>query len=677
MYGCIHGFGKLKYLGSCLFLAWILWFLGSVTVYGINEGELPVSKRESRQTLQTEGVFTDPAAHWMGRYHLRRVDGVVTATFSSTRSPVQHHARQLPTVLFTIPAGFRPVAPITWAVEAWHVQADGSPHPSLTEPVRFLLRVHKNGTVRYVDNDLVNEIGFLRYSALLTWITHETSGTYSNLQANHEGRYYLQRIGSEVSGSFSSTRSPVQYFARTRPEILFVIPKGFRPSQPVTVTVTNARHVDAKGRDLASQSTSRKFDLQVETNGTVRYVNNAKVNRVGYLRYSVEVNWPTAVPGPQVCQRPPSMQRGIQGALHLLGLPEQNCLHTGWEQLALIKKLESWDKYHEVLQFRDLSGLGGLETGTINMGGTTWPSGLLAQTPRLTSLRLYALHPTELPASLLGHSPHLTSLEIVAGSLLKLPAGFLVHSPQISSVRLEATQLQELPAGLLHHTPQLTDLYVNAFHQLKSWPDRFLDHTPNLERVVLYTSKISSLPDNFLGFAPKLHYISLQIPATGVPEGFLANSHQLHRVYFDISLVRRLPADFLVHSSELEFVSLYISSLPELPTRFLSHTPHLTEAEFYFGALQSLPTDFLAHAPQLERLDLQVPPAVELPENFLTRLPNLKSIYLGPVHVDRIPDHVWAQLKNQDSDLYFNVRGESCVDPNLSLQAGRRSGCES
>ena len=93
------------------------------------------------------GTFDHPEEHWGGRYTLIRTGPTVTATFSTTRSPVQHYARQAPTVLFTLPAGYRPGTPVIWEVEGFPVQSDGAPEAS-PEPRRFRLQVGPAGTVR-------------------------------------------------------------------------------------------------------------------------------------------------------------------------------------------------------------------------------------------------------------------------------------------------------------------------------------------------------------------------------------------------------------------------------------------------------------------------------------------------------------------------------------------------
>ena len=301
----------------------------------------------------------------------------VTATCSSTRSPVQYLARQNPEDLWVVPAGFRPTQTVTATVTgARHVNSDGSDHTS-TATHSFDLQVATDGAVRYVDNSKVDHVGYLRYDTTLNWqtsaaavtpasqptlslLSSTTSGlnvrtgpgssharlatiaggsttaypivgrhgtptwwqieysssitgwvhgnyvstagdavsvpatwtenTYLNQTLHHDSHFELERIENTVTGHFTTSRSPVQYSARQNPEDLFTVPDGFRPASAYTVTVTGARHVNSDGSDHTNTAT-HSFDLTVSTNGAVRYVNNSKVDHVGYLRYRVDVSW--------------------------------------------------------------------------------------------------------------------------------------------------------------------------------------------------------------------------------------------------------------------------------------------------------------------------------------------------------------------------------------------------
>lgn len=132
--------------------------------------------------------------------------------------------------------------------------------------------------------------------------THSAAGVYANLQVNWAGSWQVAKSGTTVTATFGCDRSPVYYYAAEQPEDLFHIPTDFRPVQALTHTVRGARHVRDDGTDHAN-STPRPFNLTVDTDGAVRYVDDSKVSvEIGYLRYQTTFSWETAtalvVPGP-------------------------------------------------------------------------------------------------------------------------------------------------------------------------------------------------------------------------------------------------------------------------------------------------------------------------------------------------------------------------------------------
>lgn len=116
-------------------------------------------------------------------------------------------------------------------------------------------------------------------------------GTYTNLSSHWEGTYRLTRVNDWVTATLSTTRSPVQYAARQRPTVLFTMPSGFRPAQAVTAVVREAQPVDAQGQTVVAPP--RTFGLHVDLDGAVRYVDDARVDGVGYLAYTLTLKWHT------------------------------------------------------------------------------------------------------------------------------------------------------------------------------------------------------------------------------------------------------------------------------------------------------------------------------------------------------------------------------------------------
>ncbi|MYB77429.1 MAG: peptidoglycan DD-metalloendopeptidase family protein, partial [Chloroflexi bacterium] len=116
--------------------------------------------------------------------------------------------------------------------------------------------------------------------------TGSADGDFRNLVTNPDGRWAVSKSGTTVTANFSSPRSPVQYYARQNPQPQFVLPAGFRPTATVPRTVTGGTQVN-EDRTPVPNAPAASFDLTIGTNGEMRYVNNSKVDHLGYVSYSV------------------------------------------------------------------------------------------------------------------------------------------------------------------------------------------------------------------------------------------------------------------------------------------------------------------------------------------------------------------------------------------------------
>ena len=130
---------------------------------------------------------------------------------------------------------------------------------------------------------------------ILLWdvVSEAAAGDFRNLATNPNGQWAVWKSDTTVTVRFSSPRAPVQYHARQDPQPQFVLPEGFRPATRVTHTVTGTPvHADGTPVPNAPPTT---FDLTIDPNGEVRYVDNAKVNELGYVGYRVtHLTWRTS-----------------------------------------------------------------------------------------------------------------------------------------------------------------------------------------------------------------------------------------------------------------------------------------------------------------------------------------------------------------------------------------------
>ena len=93
--------------------------------------------------------------------------------------------------------------------------------------------------------------------------------------------------------NFSSPRAPVQYYARQDPQPQFVLPEDWRPLGRVTHTATGARVTADRTPSWNEQPPL--FDLTIGPNGEMRYVDNPKVDGLGYVDYRVtRLTWQIA-----------------------------------------------------------------------------------------------------------------------------------------------------------------------------------------------------------------------------------------------------------------------------------------------------------------------------------------------------------------------------------------------
>ena len=80
--------------------------------------------------------------------------------------------------------------------------------------------------------------------------TGAATGDYINLTTNRDGTWSVSKSGTTVQATFSSSRSPIQYYARENPQPQFVVPEGFRPTLTVPHAATGV-HVHEDGTDYA------------------------------------------------------------------------------------------------------------------------------------------------------------------------------------------------------------------------------------------------------------------------------------------------------------------------------------------------------------------------------------------------------------------------------------------
>ncbi len=445
-------------------------------------------------------------------------------------------------------------------------------------------------------------------------------GDYANLAENWEGRVHLEVQDNTVYATLQTVRSPVQYFARQQPEVLFTVPAGFRPATALVWEV-GGRPVRADGAPDPARRDIPVFRMSVDTEGHVRYVDDLGVDGTGYLRYRTVLAWPLAGVQPQVCERSQAVQAAILTSLALPGAPEEACAAITWG---------------------DLAGIQTLKIDAFAMGKERpQPDG-----------RFY--HVPFLPDDLAG----LSGLE-----------GLHVYNSRHSRIPVQ------LPSRFLDHVPLLRDLVFSNVY-LTRQPADFLTRAPSLRSLFLELAGDNPyLPDGFLYMTPQLQFLDLRLDgdvATPLSSDFLRHASQLQvlRIHLHGGMLSPWPPGLLVHAPKLEVLALDIdgNGLLWLPFEFLSHAPRLLQARIWGTPISSTepppilkleaPRSFLAHAPLLEQLWLKRVDAG--PQfDFVHALPETTQIHW--VHRDGILLPTAAALSLEPARHWLHLMGRNEV----------------
>ena len=627
---------------------------------------------------------------------MRRDEWAVHVAIGSARSPVQYFAREQPEVLFTIPEGFRPATDITWDITAWHVQSDGTPHPTRSGPHVFRMTVDREGRVRYVDDPGGEGVGYLRYHTALAWPLAGTDPLVCERSRAIRQRILAALVDLE-HGVLSCDQVGWEHLAHIR---------TWSSQEPITIQ-----------RYYQRPSVWREIPEPVSREalgGQYRYQD-------GYL-------WP---PFPYWKADPPlPREYGFVRPHDLLGLTNLAELHVQVDShspfppglLAHTPRLralrvaqEDWDAWSNLPSMpRDFLAytplLHHLSLGKFSDAlFLDWTEDALARTPHLTSLRLGLRRPTDKVLELLQHAPQLTRL-ILDGLAEPLPADSLVNLSHLTHLTVEGrfnpceTPALQLPTKLtdfalrlvvdgsqvaclddsladhwLTHAPALTRLSVDLYG-LANLDTDVLPSLPALTRLTVDVAGVTALPPRLLVDLPHLTHLQLhESPnddgADGpldLPAGWLAGSPHLIELSLDVPRLHRIPADLLAPVPNLKRLYLNGPRLTALPSGLLDRQSHLTDVNIELCDLDRLPDDLLIHTPQLKsfylrkdpfrcHLSLGLPGPEALPERFLSHTPHLTHLWLGLRDLTEFPpsflSHV-PQLQHLELEIRYDKYGK-------------------
>ncbi|MDE0672113.1 MAG: peptidoglycan DD-metalloendopeptidase family protein, partial [Caldilineaceae bacterium] len=269
------------------------------------------SGEAAQGTSTTSGAASGPYRNLEtnpeGRWSVTKTGTEVTARFSSPRSPVQYYARQNPQPQFVLPVGFRPTVAKAHEATGTHVHEDRTEYDG-SPTAKFDLTIGTNGELRYVNNSKVDHVGYLKYQVTgLQWQTAEAvevpgaptapdieaTGTYHNQDENRGSGWSMRRTGDKVEGTFTTTSSPVEYFANQNREGLVWLPAEYWPAVDKRFEVTGAVQVNREGTAIANAPTVNFWVTVRSGDGRLYYDRDAALTTagVGYLSYSLSVEW--------------------------------------------------------------------------------------------------------------------------------------------------------------------------------------------------------------------------------------------------------------------------------------------------------------------------------------------------------------------------------------------------
>ena len=446
---------------------------------------------------------------------------------------------------FVLPEGYRPLTRVHRRVEGYLADPDGG-KPWLSN-IGYTMEVHPDGRFGYSSRALAYSSPSLQmpYGAGVEQITMEwftateaAEGEFDNLAEHHQGRYRLVKGGEYVSARLSSSRSPVQHYARVHPVPLFTVPEGFRPAVTVTrVVVGTAVHAD--GSDTETR-TEHVFRVRISPAGDVNYVDASALDGVGYLGYAFEIAWETRIsPDRRVLEdmldtadldnvlidwgRPDVPLEDWRGVgtnadgrvthLNLSGIGLRGRLPTSFSDLSELREAHlGWGESYSANQLTalpgDLDRLANLQVLDLNANPIDAP--LPPAWSRLQNLKSLNLRGTKYHGPLSPAWAALVNLESlnliqteVAGVLPLEWSGM----PNLQRLLITSASLGGFLPESWHAMPRLKVLDIRGTGIEGPLPAGW-NRIPNLEILILRNQLSGSLPPEW-GAMPNLRYLDL------------------------------------------------------------------------------------------------------------------------------------------------------------------------
>lgn len=502
-------------------------------------------------------------------------------------------------------------------------------------------------------------------------------GEFHNLEANWNGQIHLEVQGNTVYSSLQSVRSPVQYFARQQPEVLFTVPEGFRPAVTITWEV-NGQPVGTNGQLDPALQNLWVFRLQVDKDGHVRYVDDPGVDGVGFLRYHTALAWPLAGTDPEVCARSWASRSRILAALAKLEGHALTCDQVGWEHLTRIRTWSSQELvtiqryYQRPVVWQWLPKLETRERPSTQHSFENlylWPPLPFWNDNPPISREFLSIK----PGDLLGLT-NLTELQIEFGERSPLHPRLLAHTPRLTSLSVAQEEssgrsnMVPLPEDFLAYTPILRRLSLGRFSDdiLADWTASTLGQTPHLTSLSLELRKPTVQVSNLLHQSPRLNHLSIHGLDEPLSEDFLAEMPNLSNLSVAGTFnpceipVLRLPTSLTEFALRIVVEGYQVKCFAN---SWIVQAGVVTELRVALHGLGNIESHMLPLLPTLTHLTVDVGNITLFPSRLLPRLlenvPNLTRLHLHQGQEDPRP------IAQRDSSLFSLPGSLLAGTPNL------------
>ena len=521
-------------------------------------------------------------------------------------------------------------------------------------------------------------------------------GEFDNLEVHPKGQYHLWRQGTQVTATFSSIGSAVQYVVRQKPQVLFTVPAGFRPA------TTEMREVEGwpvkEGWLDTAVLIPTRFRVQIAASGAVRYLDGPELSEVGHLAYVLDTTWFTPETSGTYNNRE-ERQKG-RYALRRTGptvtgtftTTRSTVQHRASPEPAVLFTVPVGYRPERRLVIEvkaahaaDLAGHGVAgrldgqtsrlqvdpngEVRYVNEAGVDEVS-YQANTVAVTWATAEAPPWPEIPpdgADVCQRHPAVR--EALQLELADVSEGERFCA-EVTWADLAGVAQLELKVGPGHPALQARDLagltglmaltLRSPYFQMRWWPADLLAQTPLLQELAVEWYQVR-LPVPLVASAPPLalvhwalaHQGDEQVPGyrsrsqrnrDHIPAreaAFLSYAPGVERLA--LRGLGDLAGDLLAHNSQLTHLTLVGDRLV-LPGDLLVHNSQLTHLTL--GRLGSFPEKGLAFTPQLQFLELDVgrdechscPRAlVKLPEGMLAHSPQLRQLIIRGDDLEILP----------------------------------------